>query len=136
MILITSRVIWYTWKVIWSILRISPPLDPCMTHSGKRPNRPKNCQNTFWPMSTWKPSITHFRQNGTWVLLLQSSVSFDNQWWGAFWPKIDMLFKWAFVQNISLTLTQIKIYVSCQWHMVLTGIKPYHSLVKKSICGL
>ena len=68
-ILITSRVIWYTWKVIWSILKIWPPLDPCVTPTGKGPNRPKFCQNIFWPITTSKPSITHFRQNGTWVLL-------------------------------------------------------------------
>ena len=68
-ILITSRVIWYTWKVIWSILKIWPPLDPCVTPTGKGPNRPKFCQNIFWPITTLKLSITHFRQNGTWVLL-------------------------------------------------------------------
>ena len=74
-ILITSWVIWYTWKVIRSILKILPPLDPCVTSTGKRPNRPKFCQNIFWPITTSKPSITHFRQNGNWVLLpLQSSV--------------------------------------------------------------
>ena len=68
-ILITSRVIWYTWKVIWSILKIWPPLDPCVTPTGKGSNCPKFCQNIFWPITTSKPSITHFRQNGTWVLL-------------------------------------------------------------------
>ena len=68
-ILITSRVIWYTWKVIWSILKIWPPLDPCVTPTGKGPNRPNFCQNIFWPITTFKPSITHFLQNGTWVLL-------------------------------------------------------------------
>ena len=74
-ILITSRVIWYTWKVIWSILKIWPPLDPCVTPTGKGPNHPKFCQNIFWPITTLKLSITHFRQNGTWVLLpLQSSI--------------------------------------------------------------
>ena len=73
----TSRVIWYTWKVIWSILKFWPPLDPCVTPTGKGPNRPKCCQNIFWPITTSKLSITHFRQNGTWVLLpLQSSISF------------------------------------------------------------
>ena len=130
-ILITSRLIWYTWKVIWSILRIWPPLDPCVTPTGNAPNRPKFFQNIFWPITTLKPSITHFRQNGIWVHLpLHSSVSCNSQRWCAFWQKIYMLFKWAFVQNISLTITQREIYVSCQWHMVLTGIKPYHSLVK------
>ena len=68
-ILITSRVIWYTWKVIWNILKIWPPLAPFVTLTGKGPNRPKFCQNIFWPITTSKPSITHFRQNGTWVLL-------------------------------------------------------------------
>ena len=68
-ILITSRVIWYTWKVIWSILKIWPPLDPSMTPTEKMPNRPKFRQNISWPVTTSKPSITHFRQNGTWVLL-------------------------------------------------------------------
>ena len=73
-ILITSRVIWYTWKVIWSILKFWPPFDLCVTPTGKGPNRLKFCQNIFWPITTSKPSITHFRQNGTWVLLpLQSS---------------------------------------------------------------
>ena len=71
----TSRVIWYTWKVIWSILKFGPPLDPCVTPTGKGPNRPKFCQNIFWPITTSKLSITHFRLNGTWVLLpLQSSI--------------------------------------------------------------
>ena len=71
----TSRVIWYTWKVIWSILKFWPPLDPCVTPTGKGPNRPKFCQNIFWPVTTSELSITHFRQNGTWVLLpLQSSI--------------------------------------------------------------
>ena len=69
-ILITSWVIWYTWKVIWSILKIWPPLDPRVTPTGKGHNRPKFCQNIFWPITTSKPSITHFRQNDTWVLLL------------------------------------------------------------------
>ena len=74
--LITSRVIWYTWEVIWSILKIWPPLNPSVTPTGKGPNRPKFCQNIFWPIPTSKPSITHFRQNGTWVLLpLQSSLT-------------------------------------------------------------
>ena len=74
-IIITSRVIWYTWKVIWSILKIWPPIDPCVTPTGKGQNRPKFCQNIFWPITISKPSITHFRQNGTWVLLpLQSSI--------------------------------------------------------------
>ena len=68
-ILITSRVIWYTWKVIWSILKFWPLLDLCVTPTGKGPNRLKFCQNIFWPITTSKPSITHFRQNGTWVLL-------------------------------------------------------------------
>ena len=69
-ILITSRVIWYTWKVIiWSILKIWPPLDPCVTPAGKGSTHPKCCQNIFWPITTSKSSITHFRQNGTWVLL-------------------------------------------------------------------
>ena len=68
-ILITSRVTWYTWKVIWSILKFWPPLDLCVTPTGKGSNRPKFCQNIFWPIMTSKPSITHFRQNGTWVLL-------------------------------------------------------------------
>ena len=78
-ILITSRVIWYTWKVIWSILKIWPPLDPCVTPTGKGPNRPKFCQNIFWPITTSKPSITHFCQNGAWVLLpLQSSIRFND----------------------------------------------------------
>ena len=73
-ILITSRVIWYTWKVIWSILKFWPPLDLCVTPTGKGPNLPKFCQNIFRPITTSKPSITHFRQNGTWVFLpLQSS---------------------------------------------------------------
>ena len=67
-ILTTSRVIWYTWKVIWSILKYWPPLDPCVTPTGKGPNRLKLCRNIFWPIMTSKPSITHFRQNGTWVL--------------------------------------------------------------------
>ena len=39
-ILMTSRVLWYTWKLIWSILKFWPPLDLCVTPSGKGPNRP------------------------------------------------------------------------------------------------
>ena len=79
-ILITSRVMWYTWKVIWSILKFWPPLDLCVTPTGKGPNSLKFCQNIFWPTTTSKPSITHFRQNGTWVLLpLQSSIHFLTQ---------------------------------------------------------
>ena len=58
--LITSRVIWYTWKIIWSILKIWPSLDPYVTPTGKGPNRPKFCQNIFWPITTSKPSISHF----------------------------------------------------------------------------
>ena len=74
-ILTTSPVIWYTWKAIWSILKIWPPLDPCVIPTGKGQNRPKVYQNIFWPITTSKPSITHFSQNGTWVLLpLQSSI--------------------------------------------------------------
>ena len=74
-IIITSRVIWYKSKVIWSILKCWPLLDLCVTPTGKGPNRPNFCQNIFSPITTSKPSITHFRQNGTWVLLpLQSSI--------------------------------------------------------------
>ena len=71
-ILIASRIIWYTWKVFW------PPPDFCVTPTEKGPNRPKFCQNNFWPLTTLKPPITHFRQNGTWVLLpqhVQSSIT-------------------------------------------------------------
>ena len=76
-ILITSRVIWYTWKVVWSILKFWPTFDLCLTPTGKDPNRPKFCQNIYWSITTSKPSITHFRQNGTWVLLpLLSSNAF------------------------------------------------------------
>ena len=77
-ILITSRVIWYTWKVIWIILKFWTPLDLCVTPTGKGPNSLKFCQNIFWPTTTSKPSITHFRQNDTWVLLpLHSSFVFQ-----------------------------------------------------------
>ena len=69
-ILMTSRVIWYTWKLFWSILKFWPPLDLCVTPTGKGPNRPKFCQNVFCPITTSNLSITLFRQNGTWVLLL------------------------------------------------------------------
>ena len=69
-ILITPRVIWYIWKVIWSILEFWSPLDLCVTPTGKGPNRQKSCQNIFWLMTTSKPLITHFRKNGTWVGLL------------------------------------------------------------------
>ena len=58
-----------TWKVIWSNLKFWPPLDLCVTPTGKGTNRPKSCHNIFWPVTTSKPSITHFRLNGTWVLL-------------------------------------------------------------------
>ena len=51
-ILIASRVIWYTWKVIWRILKFWPLLDLCVTPTGKGPNRPKFCQNIFWPITT------------------------------------------------------------------------------------
>ena len=34
-ILITSRTIWYTWKVIWSILKFWPLLELCVTPTGK-----------------------------------------------------------------------------------------------------
>ena len=71
-ILIASRVIWYTWKVTWSILKFYPYL----TSAWPLPNCPKFCQNIFWPITNSKPSITHFRRNGTWVLLpLQSSIA-------------------------------------------------------------
>ena len=66
-ILMTSRVLWYTWKVIWSILKFWPLLDLCVTPNGKGPNRPQFCQNIFWHITTSKLSITHFRQNGTWL---------------------------------------------------------------------
>ena len=65
---ITSRKIWYTWKVIWSILKFWLTIYLCVTPTGKGPYRPKFCQNIFWPITTSKPSITHFHQNGTWVL--------------------------------------------------------------------
>ena len=68
-ILVTSQVILYTWKVIWAILKIWPPLDPCVTPTGKGPNRPQFCQNIFWPITTSKQSTTHLSQNGFWVLL-------------------------------------------------------------------
>ena len=92
-ILITSRVIWYTWKVIWSIFKIWPPLDPCVTPTGKGSNRPKFCQNIFWPIMTSKPSITHFRQNDTWVLLLilRNYDFCENVKFGAISWKIDIL---------------------------------------------
>ena len=43
-----------------------PPLDLLRDPTGKRSNRPKFCQNIFWPITTSKPSIIVFRQNGTW----------------------------------------------------------------------
>ena len=55
-------------KVIWSSLKVWPPPDLCVTPTGKGPNRPKCCQNIFCSITTSKLSITHFRQNGTWVL--------------------------------------------------------------------
>ena len=75
-VLITSRVIWYTWKVISSILKFRPVLDLCVTPTGKGPNCPEFCQNIFWPITTSKSSITHFRQNGTWVLSLSLRALF------------------------------------------------------------
>ena len=74
-LIITSRVIWYTWKVIWSILKSWPPLVFCVTPTGKGPNRPKFCQNIFWPITTSNPSITHFRQNGSRVHVLRQLPS-------------------------------------------------------------
>ena len=50
-------------------LKFWPPLDLCVTPTGKGPNRPKFCQDIFWPITTSKLSITHFRQNGTRVFL-------------------------------------------------------------------
>ena len=45
-----------------------------LTSTGKGQNRPKFRQDIFLPVTISKLSITHFRQNGTWVLLpLQSS---------------------------------------------------------------
>ena len=73
--LIAPHAIWYTWKVIWSISKLWSLLDFSVTPTRKGPNRPKFCQNIFWPIMTSKSPITHFCQNGTWVLLpLQSSI--------------------------------------------------------------
>ena len=92
-ILITSRVFWYTWKAIWSIiLKIWPSLDPYVTPIWNWPNRPKCCQNSFWTITTSKPSITNFRQNGTWVLLplhLQFNDGGDNFGYGD-----DYMWRW------------------------------------------
>ena len=79
MVLITSRVIWYTWKVIWSILKIWPPLDPCVTPTEKWPNRPKFCQNIFWPTTTLKPSITNFRQKMALEYFFHYSLQFNTR---------------------------------------------------------
>ena len=95
-ILMTSRVIWYTWKFIWSILKFWPLLNLCVTPTEKGPNRPKFCQNIFWPITISKLLITHFRQNGTWVLLpLQSSSVVVILFWNiAFSPK-EMTILWS-----------------------------------------
>ena len=69
-LLVTSRVIWYTWKAIWNILKFWPALDLCVT----LPNRPKFCQNIFWRITTSKLSITHFPENGTWVRTSSTTV--------------------------------------------------------------
>ena len=77
-ILIASRVIWYTWKAVWRILKFWLPLDPCMTPTGKGPNHPKFCQNIFWLKTTSNSSISHFRQNGIWVLLPLTVFNYQN----------------------------------------------------------
>ena len=41
------------------------PTWPLCAPTGKGPNRPKFCQNFFWPITILKLSVTHFRQNGT-----------------------------------------------------------------------
>ena len=108
-ILITSRVIWYTWKVIWSILKIWPLFDPCTTHTGKGPNRSKFCQNIFWPITTSKPPITHFRQNGTWVLLpLQSSN----------WKGVDQLLLPYQFYGSNMQRTKLISHKSCSLQIV------------------
>ena len=73
-ILITSRVIWYTWKVIWSILKFWPLFDLCVTPTGKG----QIVQNFVQIFSDLQRPQNHqylIRKNGTWVLLsLQSSL--------------------------------------------------------------
>ena len=73
---LTSRVTWYTWKAIICILKIWPPVDTCWPILRRAQIVQNCCQNSFWPITTSKPSITHFRRNDTWVLLpLQSSIA-------------------------------------------------------------
>ena len=76
-ILITSRVIWYTWKVIWSILKFWPLRDSYW--EGAKSS--KILSKYFWPITISKPSITHFRRNGTWVLLpLHLHFHLEEKW--------------------------------------------------------
>ena len=71
---LTSNLIYM--KGHWKHFENLTPLDPCVTPTGKGPNRPNFCQNIIRPITTSKPSITYFHQNGTWVLIpLKSFLS-------------------------------------------------------------
>ena len=72
-------IIWYIIHANRMLLKIWPHLTfgwPFVNISITiHPTQKKFCQNIFWPITSSKPSISHFRQNGTWVLLpLQSSI--------------------------------------------------------------
>ena len=68
-ILITSRVIWYTWKVIWSILKFWPHLTSAWPLLGRGQIVP-NFVKYFLTCNDFKTLITYFRQNDIWVLLI------------------------------------------------------------------
>ena len=72
-ILMTSRVIWYTWKLIWSILKFWPPLDLCVTPTGKGPNRSKNLSKYFLTYNDFRTINDSF--SSKWHLSTSSTTS-------------------------------------------------------------
>ena len=116
-ILIISRVIWYTWKAIWSILKFRPPLDLCVTPTGKGPNRPKFWQNIFRPITTSKPSVTHFHQNAR-EYFFHYCLQFDLQQWPQMtprWPPIKN--SWTLRKNLRPRISSSKFHQNLSNHV-------------------
>ena len=111
-ILITSREIWYTWKHLKHFENLTPtwPLsDPYWEEAKSSIILSKK----FLIYKDFKSTITHFRQNGTWVFLpLQSSNELNkrkenNRIQNQAKQKAKVL-RQANYNNSSLLLTQIK----------------------------
>ena len=106
-ILMTSRVIWYTWKFIWSILKFWPPLDLCVTPTGKGPKSSKILSKYFLTYNDFKTINNSF--SSKWHLSTSSTTS----------SRVVVILFW----NIAFSPKEMTILCSCLF-LLLT--RPFH----------